>query len=48
MKTVAAFAAVVAASCVLAACYRGSDFAELECTAHVGQHGVGGQGRLWL
>ena len=34
MKTVVAFAAVVAASCVLAACYRASDFAELECTAH--------------
>ena len=34
MKTVIAFANVVAASCLLAACHRVSDFAELECTAH--------------
>lgn len=34
MKTQIAFAAVVAASCVLAGCQRVSDFAELECTAH--------------
>lgn len=34
MKTVIAFTAVAAASWVLAACHRVSDFAELECTAH--------------